>query len=56
MVDRGLLERLDPQTKVVNIVSLGFRRRAAQAAQTGIDANDVDQRAARPELNEPFIG
>ena len=49
------IERVHPQAKVIQVPATGPRRRATGRAQLSGHGNDIDQRAAGPELIQADI-
>src|SRR6185437_7596597 len=50
--DRAFVERLDAQAEMIEIATLDSRRGAAGAAELAGDRHEIDQRAARTQLDE----
>jgi len=55
MTDSRLVERLYPQTKVIEVARALSRRGAASAAKFAIDRYEIDERCPRAELNQADI-
>jgi len=53
--NRGVVERLDPHAEMVEIAARSTRRRAACRAELAGKGHEVDQAAARAELDEPDL-